>query len=280
MAGKTKKIRIFDSMFLGDPYESSFSTSHLFEWDRESTDNDLAFYTDNDLKRVFVTPYIKKKIAWLIEPRSTRPDTYEWIVEFYDHFDIVLTFDKELLKLNDKFVFCPIGGCWIEKNDWAIHEKSKNVSMISSLKAITPGQLLRHAVINSLLYRVDVYGRGHQDIDNKITGLKHYRFSIAMENANFRYYFTEKIIDCFLTGTIPLYWGSPDIHYFFNSAGIIQFNSIEQLSERLNEIQRTGYDIYYNQRINAVKENFELAKNYTGVEDWIYNNILKADERN
>lgn len=34
-------------------------------------------------------------------------------------------------------------------------------------------------------------------------------------------YFTEKILDCFTTGTIPIYQGAPDIGDYCNAEGIV-----------------------------------------------------------
>jgi hypothetical protein len=54
--------------------------------------------------------------------------------------------------------------------------------------------------------RIDVYGRGISEIPNKEVGLKDYMFSFAVENDTYDTYFTEKILDCFATGTIPYTW--------------------------------------------------------------------------
>ncbi len=43
--------------------------------------------------------------------------------------------------------------------------------------------------------------------ENKQEILKKYNFVLAFENSNFPGYITEKIIDAFKAGTVPLYWG-------------------------------------------------------------------------
>ena len=40
---------------------------------------------------------------------------------------------------------------------------------------------------------------------------KPYKFSIAFENAWYPGYTSEKIVTSMLAGTIPIYWGNPDI---------------------------------------------------------------------
>eukprot|EP00620_Florenciella_sp_RCC1587_P021099 CAMPEP_0182561832 /NCGR_PEP_ID=MMETSP1324-20130603/4262_1 /TAXON_ID=236786 /ORGANISM="Florenciella sp., Strain RCC1587" /LENGTH=60 /DNA_ID=CAMNT_0024774579 /DNA_START=220 /DNA_END=399 /DNA_ORIENTATION=+ len=46
-------------------------------------------------------------------------------------------------------------------------------------------------------------------------------FHIAIENVKSNGYFTEKLLDCFLTRTVPLYWGCPNIGEYFEVEGMI-----------------------------------------------------------
>ena len=71
-------------------------------------------------------------------------------------------------------------------------------------------------------------------------------------------------------GTIPIYWGCPNISDFFNKEGIITFDSIDELKTILENID---FDAHYNSSINAIDENIELAKKYNITEDWMYENI-------
>ena len=80
----------------------------------------------------------------------------------------------------------------------------------------------------SNLLNMDVYG-GHgvkeyagknymypvAGFKNKECGIKDYKYSIAIENSSQENYFTEKIIDCLLLWSIPIYWGCPNISSFF-----------------------------------------------------------------
>jgi hypothetical protein len=52
---------------------------------------------------------------------------------------------------------------------------------------------------------------------NKIDGLIDYKYSIAIENCAENNYFTEKITDCILTDTTPIYYGCPNIELFLNN---------------------------------------------------------------
>ena len=97
-------------------------------------------------------------------------------------------------------------------------------------------------------------------------GLNDYYFSIAIENNYRNNAFSEKINDCFLTGTIPIYFGTPNIGNYFNSNGILSFSNLEEL----NKIMATISKERYMELIAAVKDNFIRAQKYLVLEDRLY----------
>ena len=115
---------------------------------------------------------------------------------------------------------------------------------------------------------LDVFGNGYTPVTHKIEAMKDYGFTIVIENSKTDYYFTEKLIDSFMTGTIPIYWGCPSIGDFFNLDGMLIFDDLNTLLIHLNSLSLDKYSTM----IDAVKENFEKAKNYLIAEDWIHNN--------
>ena len=108
-------------------------------------------------------------------------------------------------------------------------------------------------------------------IVGKIEGLQDYKFSITIENGQHDNYFTEKILDCFLTGTIPIYNGCENISDFFDMNGIITFNTIDEL----HDIVTTLTDSDYESRKDAIQRNFELAKQYEYNNDQLFDKFLK-----
>ena len=63
--------------------------------------------------------------------------------------------------------------------------------------------------------------------DNKINLFRKYQFSIVIENVAQNTWFTEKIIDCLITKTIPIYYGCPSISEYFDTTGWIIFDGID-----------------------------------------------------
>jgi len=261
-----RKIKIVDKMFSHVKYSTIFQESENMFWDRNIfPSDDLVFYTDFSLQHV--NQNLKTKIAWLLESPDITSQSYKWISNNNNKFNYVLTHSKKLLDRGENFIFAPTGGCWIKPEDQKIYKKSKLISTIASAKQMTHGQKLRHLIISKYRTKMDVYGRGYNPVYYKLKALKDYMFSVTIENTNKDYYFSEKLIDCFMTGTIPIYFGPPSIGKFFNEKGMILFEDDFDISNITKDI--------YNEKLSYVKENFEKAKEYLIAEDFIYKNLIE-----
>jgi len=263
-------IKIDDVLFAHDFYSTCFQKSKYINWDRtpvEDTD-ELVVYTDHSIRKV--NSKVKTKIAWLLESPAVTENEHRWMKYGYAQFDLIFTHNKELLQLNDKFKYVPTGGCWIKLEDQMVYEKSKMVSIIASNKNWTDGHRLRQSILQKIK-DIDIFGRGHKDIDYKLNGLADYRFSIVVENTKRDYYFTEKLIDCFATGTIPIYWGCPSIGDFFNTNGILSFDDLNELGIILSNLNSELYE----SKLDSVVENYNRSKQYMIAEDYMYENYLR-----
>lgn len=205
----------------------------------------------------------------LLEFKYIKPEIVRHVKDNYQKylevFELIFTHNQELLALDPRFKWCPAQGFWIQEAK--IYEKTKMISMISSNKAMTEGQRTRLRWVEMLEDQIDVYGRGINEISLKEEGLCDYMFSVVIENGFYESYFTEKILDCFATGTVPVYMGSPDIGKYFNKDGIIDLTEEFDVSE----------EIYFS-KMDAIKENLERAKEYEVLEDFIYLNYFKETE--
>lgn len=230
------------------------------------------FYVDRCVGLGFDDTHSKKKYAWLLESANICPDVVEDIKSNYLHYvrtyDAIFTHNQELLELHRKFKFSPLYGSWIVEPK--LHNKSKLISMICSDKVMCQGHQYRLSWAQRLRGKVDFYGRGFNEIQSKEEGLVDYMFSVAIENASYASYFTEKIQDCFATGTIPIYYGSPDIENFFNPNGVIS------LTDDFDPSQLTE-ELYYD-KLDAVKENLEIVKSFYVNEDYIYKIHLENND--
>lgn len=188
--------------------------------------------------------------------------------------DLLLTWEPTLLHL-PYAKFCPVTdssqweGCTAEA--FKVYDKTKLVSAISSNKAMVPGHQVRLNFINAIRDKVDLYGRGFKDIQNKLEGLQDYMFSVTIENVVTQNGFSEKIQDCFLAGTIPIYYGCPNIGEFYDLNGILVFHNQEELD---NILLNLTPELYYS-RMKAVQNNFDIAFNYPTFNDSFYDLYFK-----
>jgi len=212
-------------------------------------------------------------IAWLLESITISPSLYSNPSK-YDKFDYVLTHDKQLLEVSDKFLFVPVGGHWIYEKNQGLHIKTKMLSIIASYKNQSIGHKLRHEVISKYRKQIDgLFGNGYQFIQNKITGLQDYRFHIVIENIQNDYYFSEKLIDALITGCIPIYYGMDSIGDFFDDRGILSFKTMDDLDNIIkNYVNESFYNSIKNKGI--LQNNFNIAKDYLTPEDYMFKYYL------
>eukprot|EP00929_Paragymnodinium_shiwhaense_P120979 TRINITY_DN93071_c0_g1_i1.p1 TRINITY_DN93071_c0_g1~~TRINITY_DN93071_c0_g1_i1.p1 ORF type:complete len:724 (-),score=125.32 TRINITY_DN93071_c0_g1_i1:45-2216(-) len=86
-----------------------------------------------------------------------------------------------------------------------------------------------------------------------------YRFALVFENRITRHYVTEKIVNAFLGGTVPIYWGSPFVNRIFNPRAFINVNnfpSFEAAVEYILEVATN--EQLYEQYLSA-----DILNNYT-----------------
>lgn len=95
-------------------------------------------------------------------------------------------------------------------------------------------------------------------MDRKMFALNQVCFIWQFENSKNKNYFTEKIVDAFITKTIPIYWGCPNISEFFDNRGFFTFETKEEALDIINSL--TDNDYY--SRIQYVEKNYELGLYY------------------
>jgi hypothetical protein len=76
-------------------------------------------------------------------------------------------------------------------------------------------------------------------VNDKLSFIRNYKFTIAFENTVYPGYTTEKIIYAFLSDSIPIYWGNPLISNDFNTKAFISchdYNNFDEVIDRVIEI--------------------------------------------
>ncbi len=121
-------------------------------------------------------------------------------------------------------------------------EKLKDLSWITSNRTDTIGHIKRMEVVHRLkkLPALNLFGRGFEPIQDKWDGLAPYRYSIAYENYSNSYYWTEKIMDCFLAWTMPLYYGCLNLEQFFPKESFVRIDPNDDgLEQKVIEVVKS-----------------------------------------
>lgn len=204
-------------------------------------------------------------ILWLYEPKTILIGLHKKLTDIVKSKRVkaIFTHDEQIISDIKKysnipiFLIEPYFKSWIPIDQQKIYKKTKLISMISSNRTICQGHYYRQEIYNLVMNRVDCYGRGRNEIPCKTLGLKDYMFSIAMENTIIDTYYTEKILDCFLLGTVPIYWGTKNINKIFDEKGIIFFNTQKELMNILNNISFEKYK----EMLPSIINNYKIASN-------------------
>jgi hypothetical protein len=202
-----------------------------------------------------------KNILWLNETYPLINDILNLIEKddekFASSYSKIYTWNNIYKKYSHFKESHPSCSAWV--NPCFLPLKNKNISLISSNKKMFEGHYKRLHLVEKFskvkdFYgnEIDIFGRGIRPIDNKADGLIPYRFSIAIENDIADNWYTEKILDCFLTCTVPIYYGSESVYQKFNKNGIIRLDDNFDLMSITQE--------KYNTMLDSIIENFYIAK--------------------
>jgi len=219
----------------------------------------------------------KYKFIVFTEPMSIISQYIDFV---YKHkiYELVDQVFIPWIKSYPKTQYYPYGDSWIKPEDHKIYSKTKNISMIASDKNHCPMHETRHKLAK--IFKGDGFGKYFNNhVEYKLDSLKDYRYQVVVENDIQEGWFTEKLIDCFVTGTIPIYYGTTSLPGFDRNGMITaKHYSVNELEYIISKINCQGEELYNSESTqNAIKYNFELAKKYLCKDDWIYNKITEFE---
>lgn len=213
----------------------------FIDLDKTPTDKvDYLIVMNCPLKKIQTRVKKGAKIILIQEPPTESNDFYKFFIR---HFDLSISHFDEVESL--KNLKLQAGLPWhVDKTYQELIEtnailKNKSISWITSARTNHPEHLNRLAFIDYLKnneFDFDLFGRGFEPIANKYDGIAPYNYSIAAENYVNKDYFTEKIVDIFLSNTMPIYYGCPNIDKYFPKESYIQID-LKKKEEALDIIQ-------------------------------------------
>ena len=256
------------------------------------------------------------KVFHQCEP-SVVLDIIQPLLRNWKHYDLILGFDERVMKLpNAKFLTescCSwmdrrVGGDvqpllhnFEDNNGLAtlspivsnyqgcdVSQKKFAASFLTSSKGWLYGHKLRQKIFAYLPDSIDVglsaglkihKHRSPPRIDDKRVTLEPVQFSVVAENCQQTGYYSEKIVDCFIAKTFPIYWGCPNlVELGFDPEGFLYFEDVDHLGIRLYQLTPT----LYQERHAAIEHNFQHAlksvHQWTLIENYITEGINRKKQ--
>jgi len=249
----------------------------------------------------FVKNLSMRNIFLQIEPEVIIP-VREQLLKYADQFDYILTFDDVILqrcKNAHKYIY---GTTWILPKDYEnidIQSKKFLLTSLTGCKVGAIGHKMRHGIysmqndiksipirfylsyelreITTFIPRINNNPYLPKERHAKIELFRDAQFSLVIENSEQTNYFTEKLCDCLITKTIPIYYGCPNISEFFDTTGWIFIKAYEDPNVFLEKLKILTPD-YYMKYIHIINKNYETVKKYIDLNENINRTLRSIPE--
>jgi len=98
-----------------------------------------------------------------------------------------------------------------------------------------------------------------------------HKFSITYENSPYPGYTTEKLMDSFLAGSIPIYWGDPKVKEDWNQEAFIDVNYFGNIIEVIKKMDsdKEAFNSKYHQPVFTDSQKDKLENNLGEFENWL-----------
>jgi hypothetical protein len=184
----------------------------------------------------------------------------DWMVEGHKSFSRVYTHhipsDDPKYIVSQPALPWHINKYFDELSQMDIPEKSKTLSWIVGNALNIPGHFIRLSFLRFIQDQspvdIDLYGRAVRVIEDKWDGLAPYQYSLAVEDSCSKDYWTEKLADCFLSWTVPFYYGCTNLETYFPKESFIRID-IEKPEMAVNQIKSAIKNNEWEKRLPALK---------------------------
>jgi hypothetical protein len=221
---------------------------------------DLAIFMD----RPRVEPDIPgaNKILILYEPEIVIPDN--WDEAYHDRFDKVLTWNDKLVN-RQNYIKHNFTVDWTDRLPCQITEsefnKRKLLCLMQTAKNSDHPNSLYPRRIQAIqwfqqnaMFDFDLWGRGwpiqhfyscRGVTKNKLDTYSKYKFALTFENCdNATGYISEKILDAFMAGIVPIYLGAPNVTTHIPSECFIDMRDFESYDDLYKYLKGVSYQRY------------------------------------
>lgn len=212
---------------------------------------DYCVFLNNNIKRSITVDCPPENI-WVFMQEPYHPGLTDWVVERHEPFGRVYTHrhDSSAPKYRNNQTALPwhVGKTYDQLRAMAEPPgKNRELSAVVGGARDLPGHRRRFGFIQALKQSgipLDLFGKEVNPIDDKADALEPYRYSLAIENNSNPDMWTEKLADCFLSWTVPFYFGCTNLAAYFPPQSYIPID------------------------INDPEGSLELIRRHLGARDW------------
>lgn len=227
---------------------------------------DINFFVDGRIPDC-INSKLPRRFCWQVESIDLFPHILPYIKEhskeISENCEFLFSHNREVVSLADNFIYMSPHGFWPDNPH--IATKTKLVSFLTSSKSWLEGHRKRLEWLQKVRERVDLYGQGFNPVERVEEALEQYCFSFSLENSDL--YFSEKLLNNFVLGTIPItICDKVAVSELFNTDGII-------FLDESFDINSLSFDFYYS-KMDAIEDNFERALKYDAIEDIIWRDYI------
>jgi hypothetical protein len=179
----------------------------------------IAFFTENQIPDFNIIDYaVGHSHIMFLDRYFKRPYFIGLFFDFNKKYLQLIR--KKVLKSHKRKKFC---AAVISNNYWTDNFRLEFIEELNKYKLVDMGGKYKNNV-----------GK----IKNKIKFLSSYKFSIAMENTEGNGYLSEKIIQSFISGTIPIYYGDYMVDEYINPKSLILIRGKNDIFEKIEFIKK------------------------------------------
>ena len=179
----------------------------------------IAFFTENQIPDFNTIDYAISQSHITFLDRYFKRSYFLGLLFNFNNIYLKLI-RKKVLNSPKRTKFC---AAVITNNYWTDRFRLKFIKKLNKYKNVDMGGKYKNNV-----------GR----VKNKIEFLSSYKFSISMENTEGNGYLSEKIIESFISGTIPIYYGDYMADEFINTKSFILIRGKKDMHEKIEYIKK------------------------------------------
>ncbi len=186
-----------------------------------------------------------KNLWWAFENRRPPSGIFDGTISFdldsYDDSNFYLPLIYQYLDISDK------GGDYVrhkmtvlecmEPRKIAVEQIEKRQGFVSVFMNNPHPMRIRAIGKLNEIGSVSIFGRYNgRYVQNKIGTAKNFQFNLCFENDLYPGYVTEKVLEAWLSESIPLYWGD-DVDGILNPAAIVNLRDFSNMNSFLDYVE-------------------------------------------